>query len=79
MYYHDDEEARAQLENERILKMISNSPEEACEIDPEVRAAFEESLRHLAEDIIEYSPGLAHILLGMSQNGDSGDSVHGQN
>ncbi|MDF1751836.1 MAG: hypothetical protein P1U89_03575 [Verrucomicrobiales bacterium] len=78
MYYDNDSESRTQIENERILKMISSSPAEACSSDPKVKAAFEESLRHLAEDIIEYNPSLAHILLGMSDGGDPA-SLHGRN
>lgn len=79
MYYSNDPESEAQLKNERLLQMISESPMEGVESDDEARAAFEESLRHLAEDILEYSPGLAHILLAMTDGNDPFDSVHGQN
>ena len=78
MYYDNDSNSRAEIENERILGMISDSPAEACANDPAVKAAFEESLRHLAEDIIEYSPGLAHILLGMSGSSEEIE-IHGRN
>jgi hypothetical protein len=78
MYYEKDPNSRADLENERILGLISESPSDACESDPAVRAAFEESLRHLAEDIIEFNPGLAHILLGMG-SGKDGVEIHGRN
>lgn len=73
MYYDNNSEGQVEIENERILKMISSSPLEACTNDPSVKAAFEESLRHLAEDIIEYNPGLAHVLLGMSEGTDLAD------
>ncbi|MDF1816164.1 MAG: hypothetical protein P1V20_28445 [Verrucomicrobiales bacterium] len=73
MYYDNNSEKTAGIENERILKTISESPLEACSNDPSVKAAFEESLRLLAEDIIEYNPGLAHILLGLSDEGNTND------
>ena len=76
MYYENDDQA--QLENLKILRLISDSPAEACSEDPVAKAAFEESLRHLAEDIIEFSPGLAHILLGMS-GGPEDSYCGGQN
>lgn len=80
MYYNNDPEIRAQLENERILKMIAANPAEACASDPEARAAFEAALRQLAEDILTHSPSLAHLLLGMSSSTDpSIESFHGQN
>ncbi len=78
MYYDNNSSGHTELENERILGMISESPIDACSSDPKVKAAFEESLRHLAEDIIEYNPGLAHILLGMS-GGSDGLEIHGRN
>ena len=78
MYYDNEPESHAQIENERILKMISGSPLEACTNDPATKAAFEESLRHLAEDIIQYNPALAHILLGMGDGSESSD-FHGRN
>lgn len=60
-----------------LLEMATGSPEAICQSDPEVRAAFEDSLRELAKDIVTHHPGLAHLLLGM------GDApcpiVHGQN
>lgn len=77
MYFDNDPESRSDLENQRILSLINESPEEAFSKDPEVRAAFEKGLRNLAEDIIKYNPGLAHILMAMST--DSEDSIHGQN
>ena len=73
MYYENNDQS--QLENLKILRLISDSPAKACDEDPVAKAAFEESLRNLAEDIIEFSPGLAHILLGMSKDPD--DSYSG--
>lgn len=83
MYFDNNPDGKAQLENQRILQMINDSPLPAEDLikDPEARAAFEESLRQLAEDIVEFNPSLAHILLGMGVNdgSDPFDSVHGQN
>ncbi|MEM1441433.1 MAG: hypothetical protein AAGF67_03770 [Verrucomicrobiota bacterium] len=60
-----------------LLETASASPEEICQKDPEVRAAFEQSLRELAEDIIKHHPSLAHLLMGMSEV--PCPVVHGQN
>ncbi|MDF1824093.1 MAG: hypothetical protein P1U68_05600 [Verrucomicrobiales bacterium] len=60
-----------------LLETATQSPEELCESDPEVKAAFEESLRDLAEDIVKHHPGLAHLLLGMGET--PCPVVHGQN
>lgn len=73
MYYDNNSDGHSEIENERILKMINGSPIDACTNDPEVREAFEASLRNLAEDIIEFNPGLAHVLLGMSDGSDLAD------
>ena len=45
--------------------------------DPELKQAFEEGLRRLAEDIVEFHPDLAHVLLGMSEAPNP--FAHGQN
>ena len=79
MYSENNPIDQKKLENLKILRMIRHSPEEACQDDPAVQEAFEESLRDLAEDIIEYSPGLAHILLGMSAAQDPDSAFYGQN
>lgn len=60
-----------------LLESASPSPAQICEDNPEVRAAFEKSLRDLAEDILEFHPGLAHLLIGMSDS--PCPIVHGQN
>ncbi len=60
-----------------LLESAGTSPAEACADDPEVKAAFEQGLRQLAEDIIEHNPSLAHLLLGMGD--DPCPFVHGQN
>ncbi len=44
---------------------------------PRPSAPFDESLRALAEDIVRYHPGLAHLLIGMSAT--PCPFVHGQN
>jgi hypothetical protein len=60
-----------------LLAAASASPVQMCQDDPDTRRAFDESLRALAEDIIKYHPGLAHILIGMGN--DPCPIVHGQN
>jgi len=60
-----------------LLESASPSPSQICEDDPEVKAAFEKGLRDLAEDILEFHPGLAHLLIGMSDS--PCPTVHGQN
>lgn len=60
-----------------LLETATASPEEICQNDPEVKAAFEQSLRELATDIVKHHPGLAHILLGMGEA--PCPMVHGQN
>jgi hypothetical protein len=60
-----------------LLSAATESPATICSEDPETRIAFEEGLRALAEDIIQYHPGLAHILIGMSET--TCPFTHGQN
>ncbi len=60
-----------------LFESAAGSPAEAMMENPELKAAFEESLRSLAEDIVEFHPGLAHILVGMSEV--TCPVVHGQN
>lgn len=60
-----------------LLSAASIAPAQICENDPDTQQAFEESLRALAEDIVRYHPGLAHLLIGMSATPRS--FVHGQN
>lgn len=60
-----------------LLQQAEASPQNICGEDPEVREAFEEGLRQLAEDIIEYHPSIAHVLLGM--NREPVGVVQGQN
>ena len=60
-----------------LLDTATVAPEEICQNDPEVRAAFEDSLRQLAEDIVTHNPSLAHMLLGMGS--EPSPVVHGQN
>lgn len=60
-----------------LLETATFSPEEVCKNDPEVKAAFDQSLRELAQDIVKHHPGLAHLLIGMGQ--EPCPVVHGQN
>ncbi len=60
-----------------LLAAASSDPGANCGSDPETRLAFEEGLRALAEDIVRYHPGLAHVLIGMGSR--PCHFVHGQN
>lgn len=60
-----------------LLAAAAASPAQVCENDPATQRAFDESLRALAEDIVRYHPGLAHLLIGMSAT--PCPFVHGQN
>ncbi len=60
-----------------LLASASAAPAHACANDPEVQRAFDEGLRALAEDILRFHPGLAHLLVGMST--PPCPYVHGQN
>lgn len=76
MYLHDP----ASNDSSHALALLtaaSDSPDTICNDDPETRKAFDQSLRALAEDIIKYHPGIAHLLIGMSST--PCPIVHGQN
>ena len=60
-----------------LLETASADPTRSIQEDPEIRAAFEDSLRELAEDIVKHNPSLAHLLLGMGEA--PSPIVHGQN
>lgn len=60
-----------------LLSAASPAPAAACAGDPETQRAFDESLRALAEDIVHFHPGLAHLLIGMSST--PCPFVHGRN
>lgn len=60
-----------------LLESAAGSPDESCLDDPEVKAAFDQGLRELAEDIIQFHPGLAHMLVNMGS--EPCPFVHGQN
>ena len=79
MYYSDsyDPSRNSSSDNLKLLDIASVAPAEACGNDPLIQEAFDEGLRQLAEDIVEFHPGLAHVLLGMGSS--SCDIVHGQN
>ncbi len=78
MYYSEPDSFDNNMEeNLKLLEIASVAPAEACESDPEMQEAFNAGLRQLAEDIVEFHPSLAHVLLGMGT--DTCDIVHGQN
>jgi hypothetical protein len=60
-----------------LLSAAAIAPSQICENDPDTKQAFEEGLRALAEDIVRFHPGLAHLLIGMSAT--PCPFVHGQN
>ncbi len=61
----------------QLLEFASDAPAKACAENPEIKEAFDSSLRELAQDILQYHPDIAHILLGMG--GSPSESIHGQN
>ncbi len=78
MYYSDPDSFNNDAEESlKLLEIASVAPKEACMSDPLIKEAFDAGLRQLAEDIVEFHPSLAHVLLGMGT--DSCDIVHGQN
>ena len=77
MYLPDSAKTTPSDRTLAILESAASSPAEACHDDPEVREAFDQSLRELAEDILEFHPGLAHLLIGLSDS--PCPTVHGQN
>lgn len=60
-----------------LLSAAAIAPSQMCESDPDTKQAFEEGLRALAEDIVRFHPGLAHLLIGMGPT--PCPFVHGQN
>lgn len=77
MYYHTPENP-ADAGNLRVLESIADSPQEAYESDPAVRAAFDAELRRLAEEIVHLHPSLTQLLLALGDQGIT-NPVHGQN
>ena len=77
MYIPESHSSQSDNTALELLESATASPAEICENDPEVKAAFDQSLRELAEDIIEHHPSLAHLLIGMSDT--PCPFVHGQN
>ncbi|HRQ88456.1 MAG TPA: hypothetical protein PLA50_06645 [Bacteroidia bacterium] len=75
MYLHEPEENDAKAL--ALLSAAASAPSQICALDPDTQRAFDESLRALAEDIVRYHPGLAHVLIGMSST--NCPFVHGQN
>ncbi len=77
MYLHDSSTNSESSDALALLTAAAASPGTICMEDPDTQRAFDESLRALAEDIIKYHPGLAHILIGMGNA--PCPIVHGQN
>lgn len=77
MYLPDPANSSDSSQALALLSAASIAPAEICAADPETKQAFEESLRALAEDIVRFHPGLAHLLIGMSDA--PCPFVHGQN
>lgn len=77
MYLHETAPDSPASDALALLTAASIAPSEICENDPATQRAFDESLRALAEDIVRYHPGLAHLLIGMSEQ--PCPFVHGQN
>jgi len=76
--YHPDPTPESNHSNHlQLLEAASDAPSEACLEDPETREAFDDGLRQLAQDIIQFHPDIAHILLGMGETASG--TVHGQN
>jgi len=61
----------------QLLESALDTPGASCEESDELREAFENGLRQLAEDIIQYHPSLAHVLIGLGQ--EAPDYYQGQN
>lgn len=77
MYLPEPPNSDEQSDALSLLSAAIVAPEEICQSDPDTQIAFEESLRAMAEDIVLYHPGLAHILIGMSAEPES--FIHGRN
>ncbi len=77
MYLPEPDHNPSSHEALALLTAAVSAPSQICENDPATQRAFDESLRALAEDIVRYHPGLAHLLIGMSST--PCPFVHGQN
>tara|TARA_R110000850_G_scaffold230207_8_gene354942 strand:+ start:1279 stop:1512 length:234 start_codon:yes stop_codon:yes gene_type:complete len=77
MYLPDSDPNQSSAATLELLESATSAPAEICESNPETKSAFDQSLRELAEDIVHFHPGLAHVLLGMGETPCS--VVHGQN
>lgn len=77
MYLPDSASQNNSSQALELLTAASIAPAQICEDDPDTRMAFDEGLRALAEDILKFHPGLAHLLIGMSSA--PCPIVHGQN
>jgi len=77
MYLNDSSANADSSDALALLTAASAAPGTICKEDPDTQRAFDEGLRALAEDILKYHPGLAHILIGMGNA--PCPVVHGQN
>ena len=75
---HNNPNSEEEQGNLRLLESAMAAPGEICEMDREVRDAFNLELRKLAEEIVEFHPSLTQLLLSMGDSGVS-NPVHGQN
>jgi hypothetical protein len=81
MYNHNPQSEGDQA-NLNVLGNAADAPTEAYESDPEVRAAFDEELRKMAEEIVQYHPSLTQLLLSMgpkSEDESDAPPLHGRN
>ncbi len=76
MFPQDSDSAKT-AEKLRVLEDASDAPDLAYQTNPEVREAFDEELRKLAEDIVQFHPSLTQLLLSMGD--PSLNPVHGKN
>ncbi|NNE92632.1 MAG: hypothetical protein HKN23_13375 [Verrucomicrobiales bacterium] len=53
-------------QNLRVLETATDAPETAYESDDDVRSAFDDELRQLAEEIVQHHPSLTQLLLSLS-------------
>ena len=77
MYFPEPDSENNSSKALALLSAAKIAPAQICDEDPETQQAFQESLRALAEDIVRFHPGLAHLLIGMSST--PCPFVHGQN
>jgi len=77
MYYHNPK-SDSDAGNLRVLENAADSPADAYESDAAVRDAFDQELRKLAEEIVQFHPSLTQLLLSLGSQGVA-NPIHGQN